>query len=64
LIHPDSSLGVIFFVTLFLTILITTVSVRGLASVIVILTVTEARARHQSVATPLSTGDLRTPIPD
>lgn len=39
LFHPDSSVGVIYFVTLFLTILITTVTVRGLASVVVIMAV-------------------------
>src|SRR5207248_11316549 len=35
--HPSSNLGVIFFLTLFLVILITNVVVRGLASVIVIM---------------------------
>jgi hypothetical protein len=37
--HPNSSLGVIFFLTLFLVILITNVSVRGLASGMVILAI-------------------------
>jgi len=37
--HPSSSVGVAFFVTLFLVVLITNVSVRGLASGMVILTV-------------------------
>lgn len=37
--HPSSNPGVIFFITLFLVILITNVAVRGLASVIVILSV-------------------------
>src|SRR5262249_53452972 len=39
LYHPNSSLGVIFFVTLFLVILITNVSVRGLASGMVVLSI-------------------------
>lgn len=37
--HPNSSFGVIFFLVLFLTILITNVSVRGLASGMVVLTI-------------------------
>ncbi len=40
--HPSSNLGVIFFLTLFLVIMITNVIVRGLASVIVILVISLA----------------------
>ncbi|MBL8798206.1 MAG: hypothetical protein JNM56_30205 [Planctomycetia bacterium] len=38
-IHPSSNIGVLFFVTLFLVVLITNVSVRGLASGMVVLSI-------------------------
>ncbi|MBO0699146.1 MAG: hypothetical protein J2P46_12185, partial [Zavarzinella sp.] len=41
-LHPSNNLGVLYFLTLFLVILISSVTVRGLASVVVILAVTLA----------------------